>query len=233
MTDLRLHLIGGFELEIDGARVRGLQPGAQRLVAFVALTPRGVQRDFAAFQLWPDACEERARGNLRSSLWRIRKAAPALLETSDARLRLADQVWVDVRDGWGEAMLHDPGWGGPRPFETLLAHLLPDWYDDWLEVEREKLRQLALGQLEARARDAILAGHPAEAIQLALSAMAIDPLRESPYRLVAEAHLLEGNERDAQHTMASYRERCRAEAVVGPPVATPRPRARSVPALAG
>ena len=37
--------------------------------------------------------------------------------------------------------------------------------------------------------------------------MAIDPLRETPCRLVIEAHLSEGNECDAQRTLDGYRQR--------------------------
>ena len=86
-----------------------------------------------------------------------------------------------------------------------MSDLLPDWYDDWLEIERERLRQLTLRVLDARARRAIDDHQPGEAIQLALTAMAIDPLRAASYRLLMEAHLAEGNEHDARRTLDGYR----------------------------
>lgn len=208
MSDIRLYLFGGFELTIDGKRAPTLQPSTQRLVAFIALTVRGVERNFAAQQLWPDSTEERARANLRSSLWRLRRLPVDLIETTPTRLRLAESVWVDTRDGIGELTARAlGGFDGPVPFDFLFVDLLPDWYDDWLTIEREKLRQVTLRVLEAHARVALARGDPAEAIQLGLTAMAIDPLRETPCRLVMEAHRSEGNDFDAQRTLDGYRQR--------------------------
>ena len=208
MSDIRLHLLGGFELLIDGERTPTLQHSTQRLLAFVALTMRGVERNFAAQQLWPDSTEERARANLRSALWRLRRLPVDLVETTPTRLRLADSVWVDTRHGAGEPTARAlDGFDGPAAFDFLFVDLLPDWYDDWLTIERERLRQLTLEVLEARARAALARGEPAQAIQLGLTAMAIDPLRETPCRLVMEAHLAEGNDFDAQRTLDGYRQR--------------------------
>jgi DNA-binding SARP family transcriptional activator len=208
MPDVRLHLLGGFELTIDGHRAPSLQPGVQRLLAFVALTVRGVERDFAAQQLWPDSTEQRALGNLRSSLWRLRRLDVDLIEASPTRLRLAESVWVDTRDVVGELTASATGGlDSPVAFDFLFVDLLPDWYDDWLTIEREKVRQSCLTVLESRARRALARGDASEAIQLALTAMAIDPLRETPCRLVMEAHLSEGNEFDAQRTLDGYRQR--------------------------
>ncbi|MET1133293.1 MAG: BTAD domain-containing putative transcriptional regulator [Aeromicrobium sp.] len=206
MPHVRLHLLGGFELTIDGQQAAALQPGSQRLLAFVALTLRGVERDFAAQQLWPDSTEERARANLRSSLWRLRRLPVSLVETTPTRLRLADSVWVDIRDGIGELTEAD-GWEGPVALDSLFVDLLPDWYDEWLTIEREKLRQVILRALEDRARLALARGDPGEAIQVGLTAMAIDPLRETTCRLLMEVHLSEGNEYDAQRALDDYRRR--------------------------
>lgn len=218
MAEVRLHLIGGFELTIDGDGPLTLQPGMQRLVAFVALTPRGVEREFAALQLWPDTSEDKARANLRSALWRIRRLPVEVLRTTSTRIRLEESVWVDARHG-----IEGIAGGGDRtgfpsalPFQSLLADLLPDWYDDWLRVERERLRQLSLNLLEGRARRALAAGDVPGAIQSALLAVSIDPLREAANRLVIEAHLAEGNERDARRTLADYRQRLGFDSLVDP-----------------
>ena len=199
---VRLLLLGGFQLEIDGAPVE-TQPAVERLIALVALSPRGVARHFAAFQLWPDKQEARARANLRSALWRLQKVSERVLNASSTRLRLEPDVWMDVRDGLDAHDQHATG--VPQPFETLLPDLLPDWYDEWLTVERERFRQLRLHHLEHRARRALDAGETADAIQLALAAVAIDGTRESSHQLIVEAHLAEGNEYEAE------RERLRHE----------------------
>lgn len=201
----RLHLIGGFELHIGGDEVL-LQPAMQRLLAFVAMAPRGVERLFAALQLWPDHSEERAKANLRSTLWRLRRLPARLIDGSKTRLRLAPGVWVDTRDGVGELTAAADG-AAPLPFGCLMTDLLPDWYDDWLIVERERLRQLHLDALERRARAALATGGTSNAIQLALSALAVDPIRETANRVLIEAQLAEGNQCDARRTLAAYCER--------------------------
>ena len=214
MPDVRLHLIGGFDLTVDGRPVDALQPGMQRLLAFVALTPRGVSREFAALQLWPDTAEERARANLRSALWRIRRLPVDLVTTTAARVRLSEAVWVDARHGIDAlAQGGDAGLLDGLPFRSLMADLLPDWYDDWLDIERERLRQLSLRALERRAADALAGADASTAIQLALTAASIDPLRESAHRLLIEAHLAEGNQRDALRTLDDYRQRAAFESL--------------------
>lgn len=199
---VRLLLLGGFELRIHG-HVVDVQPAVRRLTALVALTPHGLARDFAAFQLWPDKDEARARANLRSTLWRLRQLDAEVLRASATHLGLADSVWLDTRDGLaGEA----DDWV-PPPFETLMADLLPDWYDEWVEVERERFRQLRLGQLETRAQRALAAHDSSTAIQLALAALAIDATRCSAHRVVVAAHLAEGNEWEAERERSRY-QRC-------------------------
>ena len=198
-SKIELRLLGGFGLTIDGEPIE-TTPSAQRLLAFVALTPRGAERCYTAFQLWPEHDERRAKANLRSALWRLGKASPDLIVATKSRLRLADVVWVDVRHGIAdlEVAANDSIAACTLPFQELDSDLLPDWYDDWLMVERERLRQFRLGSLEEGAAAALERGRPAQAIQLALAALSIDPLRESAHRLVAAGHIENGNVADAR-----------------------------------
>lgn len=204
---LRLTLLGGFELCIDGELVR-IQPSAQRVLAFVALATRGVERSFAAMQLWPDKTEVRAKANLRSSIWRIGKVSNDLILTRGTRLHLCPDVWVDTHDGIPEVASSGTSSFSQNclPFQSLNRALLPDWYDCWLVIEREHLRQLQLGALEQRARAALQAGRSHDAIQAALSAASLDPLRESAHRIVIEAHLAEFNGAEAASHFERYRQ---------------------------
>lgn len=191
---VRLHLLGGFELRVDGAVVE-IKPAPQRLLAMLALAGAAVQRTFAAGQLWPDASRERGQANLRTTIWRLRTVPCELVRGSKTHVRLGAGVWVDVRDG-----LAGEGWDEPdlvlrglRSETSLLADLLPDWYDDWLETERERIRQLRMAALERSGELLLARGHPAAGIQLGLRAVALEPLRESAQRLVIRCHLAEGN----------------------------------------
>ncbi len=216
-TTIELRLLGGFGLTIDGVGVE-ITPSAQRLLAFIALTPRGAERCFTAFQLWPEHDEHRAKANLRSALWRLGKASPDLIEATKSRLRLAEAVWVDVRHGIVDLQVAagDSIAACTLPFQELDSDLLPDWYDDWLTVERERLRQFRLGSLEEGASAALERGRPGQAIQLALAALSIDPLRESAHRLVAAAHIENGNLADARRQYELFGDLAGAELGCGP-----------------
>ena len=103
--------------------------------------------------------------------------------------------------------------GLPAPFQTLMTDLLPDWYDDWLGVERDRLRLLRLAALEKRAREFFAVGDTTSAIQFGLAALAIEGARESAHRLVVDAHLAEGNTCEARREQLRF-ERCLSEEFV-------------------
>jgi DNA-binding SARP family transcriptional activator len=196
----RVALLDGFSLDLgdrrSGPATDDLPRGVQRLVARLGLAGRP-SRAVIAGELWPDVPEEHAHGSLRSALWRLHKAVPGLVDTSGGALGLAAGVRVDVREftAWASRVL-DPR-AGP---ESLVAHgialegeLLPGWYDDWVLLERERLRQLRLRALEVLAEKLIGAGRHGEAIDVACAAVRGEPLRESARRLLVRAHLAEGN----------------------------------------
>jgi DNA-binding SARP family transcriptional activator len=206
---VRLSLLDGFELNIDGSPV-DVALGPQRLLAFLALQERPVLRAYVAGCLWADKSDERAAADLRAALWRLSEPGPPLVGSSAAHLNLSPEVSVDVRDAIeGARRLLNPQDGVvDGDFEEFLlsGDILPDWYDDWVSVERERLRQLRLHALEALCGRLIAAGRLAEAIDVALAAVAAEPLRESAHRLLIRVHLAEGNRAEAIRQFDTYRE---------------------------
>ncbi len=91
------------------------------------------------------------------------------------------------------------------------GELLPDWYDDWVMFERERLRQLRLHALEILCRRLAAAGSFGPAVDAGLAAVLGEPLRESAQRVLIEAHLAEGNRSEAIRQYNSYRVRLYAE----------------------
>jgi DNA-binding SARP family transcriptional activator len=196
----RLGLLGGFELEVDGDR-RHLPLSAQRVIAFLALQARPVQRQFVAGSLWPESSDERANANLRTALWRLSGSHSLLAEATSTHLALDEAVEVDLHDVSARArrLLHTGG----RPQDDDLEHLseaaelLPDWYDDWVQIERERFRQLRLSALECLCIELTAEGRFPQAVEAGVSAMAAEPVRESAHRALIAAHLAAGNSGEA------------------------------------
>ncbi|MFD2091131.1 AfsR/SARP family transcriptional regulator [Blastococcus deserti] len=220
---LRVGLLDGFVLHrgVDGREtvVDGLPRCAQRLIAYLSLCGRPA-RAAVAGQLWPDVPESHAHGSLRSALWRVQKVAPGLVDSSGGALGLAGGVRVDAREfkDWAQGVL-DPTAavdGSSWPHPGLDGELLPGWYDDWVLLERERLRQLRLHVLEALSARLLSAGRYGEAVQAAYAAVRAEPLRESAHRAVVGAHLTEGNVVEAVRAYRTFRELLARELSVTP-----------------
>jgi DNA-binding SARP family transcriptional activator len=208
----RVALLDGFALERVGGgattHVDDLPRGAQRLIAHLSLC--GCPgRSMIAGQLWPDVPEEHAHGSLRSALWRVQKAVPGLVKVSGGALTLADGVRVDVREftDWARRVLQPDAAVDDMatPDVGLAGELLPGWYDDWVLLARERLRQLKLHALEVLADKLAEDGRYGEALQVAYVAVGTEPLRESAHRAVVRVHLAEGNTAEAVRAYREFR----------------------------
>ena len=203
----RLRLTTEFQL-IAGATLVRLPHSAERIVSFLAVARGPVTRSTLAGTLWPDVSEERANGDLRSTLWRLRRVAP-IVPPFDDRIFLTNNVAVDLIDltNVTRQILE-----GPSPF--ALARLpdliegggvLPSWDEEWLVVERERYRALRLHALEHAAAALLDSGDIPGALQATLAAITTEPLRESSHRLLVRIHLAEGNLAEAARAYRSYR----------------------------
>lgn len=207
----QLVLMDGFSLSAGG-EVQRLPSSAQRLVAFVALQGRAVSRQRAAFTLWPNATETHAYGSLRTALFRLRAVCPggSVLESRED-FELSASVGVDVRRVYElAARLESPGDRAreARELGVLLdaGELLPDWYDDWVLVERERFHELRVRALETLCESHLLSGEVTAAIGCASAAVRADPLRESSRRMLISALLVEGNRVEALAHHRQFRE---------------------------
>ncbi len=191
---LSLGLLGRFHLVLGGRPVE-LAPAEQSLVALVAL--RGPQqRTQAAGTLWPNLPERRALACLRTGVWRLGRRGLPLAADGGNRVGLPDDVVVDVH-GIPAALAR---WWATRQDMTGAARweLLPGWYQDWVLMDRERIRQQVIHGVEAGARSALAAGDPGTALGWAWQAVDLGPLRESAHRLVIAAHLAAGDVGEAR-----------------------------------
>jgi DNA-binding SARP family transcriptional activator len=220
-------LLDGFILRLEARRcmAEDMPPRLQRLVAYLCLS-RGVTRSTAVDRLWPDIPEARAHGNLRSALWRLQKIAPGLVTATRETLSLSESVQVDIRElvAWVRRAM-DPAIPVDEVlpgYEAMAGELLPGWYDDWVLLERERLRQLWLHALEALAEKLSAAGRLGEAAHAAHRAVSVEPLRESAHRTLVRVHLAEGNPAEAVRVFESFRALLSEELGVAPSVSMQR-----------
>jgi DNA-binding SARP family transcriptional activator len=209
----RLRMLDGFALDCGPGPV-DVPKALQRLIAFVGLRRR-VTRAHVVGALWPESEEPKAFGRLRTALWRLQQLDAPVLATHGETLSLHEWVRVDVDELVHSARGEDAGddralrGGG-------LRELLPGWYEDWVLVERERLRQLYLHTVEKLAVRELRAGNFGDALEAVLAALRAEPLRESPHRLLLEIHLAEGNYSEAINTYHAYRMLLRRELGVNP-----------------
>lgn len=190
--------------------------GSQRLLVLVALRGGRVDRRSVAGNLWPNGSDDRAAGNLRSAMWRLRSAGLDLLSNEHGVLTLHERVDVDVHDvgAWADRLVR-----GTQTEEDLLLEgrpldpdeVLPGWYDDWVIFERERLRQRVLHGLEALSTVLRESGRNGEAVEAALCAVHLEPLRESGQKALLLAHLAEGNRVEAHRALDAYARLLRTE----------------------
>lgn len=210
VTSSRLRLLGRFELTYRNESL-ALPMAAQRVIAFLALQCYPLQRRYVAGKLWFETSGCDPQACLRSALWRIHCCCPdaRLLEATRTQLRLASDVSVDVqeqvlvarrlfdRSTWLEDSVDHRA--------VLEGELLPDWPDEWILLERERLHQIRLHALEALAERRAEARRFGEAVEAVFAVLGVDPLRESAHRVLIETYLAEGNRAEAIRQYQTYR----------------------------
>ena len=204
-----LGLLGGFQLAVDGETIH-LPRSESRVLASVALRDRAQTRAALAGRLWPDTTNDRALGRLRTALWRLRRTGRRLLDVTSDDIALDPDVVVDVREltELTHRMPETPNTDEDALFEMLseAGELLPDWDDEWLIADRERIRQMRLNALELLSERLAAEGRYGPAVEAALMAIADDSLRESARRTLIRAHLAQGNIHDALGQYATYRD---------------------------
>jgi DNA-binding SARP family transcriptional activator len=205
---LCLELEGGFELRRNG-EPWDLPLSGQRVLAFLALHDRPLLRVYVAGALWPGSSEARASASLRTVIWRLHTPDTCMIAISGSHLGLAEGLDVDVRETQRAARRILSGDEAVEGLLDRLVHardLLPDWYDDWILIEREQLREQRIRALEKLCDDLTARSRYAEAAQAGLAAVASEPLRESSHRALIRLHLAEGNESEALRRYTEFRE---------------------------
>jgi DNA-binding HxlR family transcriptional regulator/DNA-binding SARP family transcriptional activator len=210
--EIRIQLLGTFDVRVGEQALESLSVGSQRLLAFLALQDRAVARIAMAGAMWPDATDRGAGISLRSALSRLDAPTRGAILTASAGLRLAEAVVVDLHEAQGLAhrLLRPGGTVGQGDVSAeaqhaLSAELLPDWYDNWAVSAAEDWRQLRVSALESQSGILLEQGRLADAAASARAAMRVDFLRESAQASLIRVHLAEGNQSEALRVFDHYR----------------------------
>ena len=234
MAALQIRLLGGMDIRLDGVPVTGfLSSKAPALLSYLAVTGRSQTRSALAGQLWSNLPEKDAKTNLRQILTNLRKLMGAHLEITRHHVTLLDSAEIDVAQFEQAFKKHDL----PTAVEHYGGDLLAGFYvndaqlfSEWVLIQRERLRQLALQGLRQLLQQAKLTGEMSAALNWSGQLLTIDPLYEAAHR---QQMLLLARSGDFNGALKQF-EQCqtllRDELGVAPMPATQRLHARIVAA---
>ena len=199
---LEIRLFGHFEACRGQQSLTLPTRKAESLLAFLILNPGPHGREKLARLFWPDAAQAAARASLRSALSSLRRnLSEELLSVDRESLQLNTKfdLWVDT-EAFREAATRFCEDLRPDP-DTLDLSLyrsdcLSDRDDEWLRVEREKLRQLYFDALLRLIRLARTRGDFESGIRYSEKLLASDPTNEPAHQHLIFCHAALGN-RDA------------------------------------
>jgi len=203
MAALTLRVLGSFEIRGEAGRLLTLPTKkSQALFTYLALHPdRPCSRDMLTGLLWGDTPDSQARQSLRQALYHIRKTlgrARSRLVVDSGALTLR-QAEIEVDALAFERRLRQ---ATPQSLDAALVLYRGDLlegltireapFDEWLVVERERLRELALEGLARLLGHQMQIGATEVATQTGLRLLALDPLQEAAHRALMRLYDRQG-----------------------------------------
>jgi DNA-binding SARP family transcriptional activator len=236
VTDLRIELLGGFRVVVQG---RAVADGAwsQRkpaaLLKLLALAPgRRLRREQVMDLLWPELDPSSAAANLRKALHSVRRTLGDrdgeewIVSVGELLCLAIDGLSVDVEEYRSAAAAARrtrdvDAFGGA--IEVYRDDLLPeDVYEEWAVAVREELRLDWLGLVEEFARLLEASGELNEASRAVRRLITADPLREDNHAWLMRLHALAGRRDEAGRQYERLRDLLQDELSVEPSLTTQR-----------
>lgn len=190
---LEIRLLGQFDVRLDGVPVEVPSRTAQTLLAYLALNS-GVshRREKLAGMFWPEAGDAQARNNLRYALWQIRRALARGGARPESYL-VADKITVGLETWCDAAELLRPAAGADamnlvRSAALYGGELLPGFYEDWVVLERERLRAAFESKVQLVLDHLARAGRWPEVLEWSERWIATGQTSEPAYRALMLAH---------------------------------------------
>ena len=224
MPKLEIHLLGSPKFYMDGELLDGfVTRKAQALLIYLASVKRTVSRDVLATMFWPEGSQQSARNNLRRILPNLRKLAGShlIITRQELAFDLESDHWLDVDFFAQTVQAFIEGAKGVADDDELLEAALDLYtdeflagfhisgvpaFEEWVLVQREYLRGLAIRGLDALADLRLQQGDIQAGLRATQRLLALEPWYESAHRQQM-ALLARSGERAA--ALEQY-ERCRA-----------------------
>ena len=203
MASLRLILLGGFQVRGAGQEIDVAGRKERALLAVLAM-PAGEprSRDKLAGLLWSDRADNQARDSLKQAIFKLRKSfagvepVPLLADREFLSLERG-AVAVDVAEfeqligmGTMEALARATALYRGDLLDGL--DLRDAAFDEWLLMERQRLRGLACEVLTKLVNGQVSEGAHDQAAVTARRLLVIDPLQESAHRALMQIYAAQG-----------------------------------------
>lgn len=198
---LRFELLGGLKIERDGAELKGfISRKSQALLVYLAIKQQAHFREAIEGLFWAESSQSRAAGNLRVALNNLRQLIPGNLEITRSQIafRPASPHWLDVTEFERQAsQSHIQALqiaAGLYRGDFLAGFSLPDAqaFEEWLLIERERLRQIMLQTLHRLAAYYTSRGEYHLGIEATTRLLTLDPWREEAHRELMRLLALSG-----------------------------------------
>jgi predicted ATPase/DNA-binding SARP family transcriptional activator len=185
---LEIQLLGGFRLFIQGQETgQGLSVRLEALLAYLLLNRESpIPRQRLAFLFWPDTSEKQARTNLRNLLHKFRAIFPGVddylhVDHQALQWKPSARFVLDVEEFSDLARQSISIDDLKAAVEMYGGDLMPDCYDDWIQIPRDKIRQTYLTVLENLIATLENDRRLQEALHYAQFLLRYDPIREQTY----------------------------------------------------
>ncbi|MBI5651861.1 MAG: tetratricopeptide repeat protein [Chloroflexi bacterium] len=184
---LCVYLLGAFRVERGTKTIRFPARKVESLFAFLALHPEPHPREKLSALLWGDSTDEQARHSLRTALASLRKElgdAVLIADRESVQINPGFSMWVDARE-ISDFRFQISDWTSQQSEILNLKSeidLLPDFYDDWILPERERLRAIFLDALLQLAQAHREKSDYTRAMEIAQKILAHDPANEKAYQ---------------------------------------------------
>jgi DNA-binding SARP family transcriptional activator len=219
VESVRLHLLGqtyATRQSGDDEQHCRIQPRPLYLLAYLGLNwQRAHRREELQVLFWGDKSPDAASNNLRQALWHLRQALPP-----DTLLLSEDRVqWNSAAAPWADALAFETALDDgdlDTALSLYVGPLLPDCYDEWAQLERERLHLRYLATLESRAHQHYKARRWQAALDDGSTLLNADPLNEAAVRLVMACHWAMNQRESARRCYDGYRQRARRELQTDP-----------------